>query len=157
MFDTLEEIKTHCETEFPATATVLVTESQIAQSQVPPTRTYQFVLNVLPPSNGLAQAKTFGQLKLLFESVGFETKLYSGKIQGGGYHLELSVKDKRQQRYSLGEPVMFKANLSGPPLRFIVKSCQWDQVSKEFVYHIEKQDRSSGYRTVSESHLSKAD
>jgi hypothetical protein len=154
-FETLEEIKVYCEKQFPQTHTLKYNDSQIGQTQLPPSRTYSFILTALPPETGLEQAREIAKLKEHLDSLGFKSTTNAGKIEQGGYHIELSVKDKRNQLYALGQPVGFRLDPMGPATRFRVLTCTWDKQAKQFIYQIESEDKKSGAKTVSESSLSK--
>jgi hypothetical protein len=154
-FDTLEEIQAYCEKQFPENHTLKHTDNQIAVAQIPPSRTYSFVLEALPPETGLEQAQQFAKLKEHLDSLGFSSTVNAGKIQHGGYNIALSVKDKRQQLYALGQPVAFRLDPMGAPTKFRVIRCHWDKLTREFIYHIESEDKRSGAKTVSESSLIK--
>lgn len=155
MFNTLEEIKTYCEIKFSKSPPLCIKDSQIAQAQVPPRRTYQLIINALPPLRVLDHVKELNDIKEKAEQSGFEAKVQTGKISGGGHHLELTIEDKRQPKFALGESVLFQANAAGVKSKFRVSSHKWNSVIREYEYAISVEDGSVGFKTVSESNLDK--
>lgn len=154
MIETLEDVMSHCDSLFASNPTIFVTESQISEAQKPPSRTYKFIINPLPPNNGIAEAKILHELKEKLLSDGFGADLKTGKLNGTGKHIELIVKDKYQPKFSKGEEVGFRADLSGPPTKFRVINFKWNRLTRGFDYHIENASK-VGFTTVDESNLSK--
>jgi hypothetical protein len=154
-FETLEDVKQHCEKSLNSKPTLIVLDNQIGEAQVPPKRTYSLVLNILPPDDGLAEAKLLKELESELISEGFESKVNSGKISGGGYHLELQVNDKRSPKYSKGQMVKFQGDLSKPATEFRVKGFSWNKTIKEFEYNLYDEATGEGFSTVRETHINK--
>ena len=156
MFATLEEIKKACEERFIHAPPLYIKENQIGSSQKPPERSYHLVMEALPPITGVDQARALAELQEEIQKSGFKSKISTGKIQNGGNHIELFVEDKRQQKFCLGETVLFRSDLKTAPKRFHVEECHWDQTTKEFIYAIVSVDNPKvRFPTVSEPHLNK--
>ncbi len=153
MFNTLEEIKAECDRKFVSKPPLMVDESLISATQVPPQRAYSLKMTALPPLDGMNETRILAQLKEEIDKSGFDVKVKSGKVRGHGQHLEIYVKDKRQPLYAMGQKVMFRSDPAGPPKSFRVKSYFWDTVAREYVYHIVSEIDDSGFRTVNEHSL----
>jgi hypothetical protein len=133
-FECLEDVKDYCERAYNSDPPIIIDDCQIAESQVPPHRTFVFKLKFLPPLDGLQQAKELNELKRELEQLGFRVKLNVVKN-----YIELYVEDK--------------ADPNGPEEKFRVKGFVWDRESKEFVYSIYSENDDRAFSTVSENYL----
>ena len=152
VFNTLEEIKTFCEQLFVGSPIQI--NSQIAESQMPPNRTYQCEVVYLPPLSGKEHLSEVGKLKLLIHESGFDAKIENGKIVNGGFRLSISVKDKSAPAFSKGEVVLFRGDPLAPLTKFRIVNYKWNLTLKDYEYKIQN-DTGAGFNSVAQNDLQK--
>lgn len=152
MFETLEDIKKYCGKQYATTHSLILNESKISES--PPQSTYYLKIIALPPLTGKEHASDLAQLKVRLDSLGYQTKIHSEKVLQKGFHIELSVKDRPRPLYSIGAFVSVQS-IQSSSTKFKVISFKWNKLSKEFLYYIETEDHTSGFKAAPEAMLSK--
>lgn len=100
--------------------------------------------------------KEISQLRDRIEADGFTARVNSGAVEHHGHHIELAVEDKRSPRFANGQPVKFRFDLRGGPVRCRVNSSRWNASSREFDYVIESESGGKKADSVSEPNLSPA-
>ena len=153
IFSSLEDVKKYCESNLQQKPTLRIQNSQIGQTQVPPKRTYDLTINMLPPDKGLEEVKFLKKLEEELKSQGFDSKVSHGSVDNGEEHLQILVQDMQNPKYAKGQIVKFPEDPSKPPREYRVKGFVWDKVAREFVYSIYHEESGQGFNTVGENSL----
>ena len=95
LFNSLEDIKQHCDHLYAGNPTIHVSDSQISRTLQPASRTYSYIIDVLPIGDRDKTKKDLYALKDIIEKDGFRAKISHGKVENNGtYHVDLIVQDK---------------------------------------------------------------